>query len=88
MKQTICTDESIEFASSEELSDQPFQTIWEQIGGGLTPGQQYTLGTLERILERRLADLLYYQSLDLADFISTVLNDMEEEGIRLVTDEK
>lgn len=86
MKRTICTDEDIEFASTEELSDQPFQTIWEQIGGSLTPNQQYALGTFELILERRLADLLYYQSLDLSDFVSTVLSDLEEEGLRLVND--
>lgn len=63
-----------------ELPEQQFQTVWEQMGGGLVPGNQYEKGTLERILEQRLADLLYYQTLDLADFISAVLNDMEEEG--------
>jgi len=86
MKKTI---EGTEFDGKwEELPEPDFQTIWEQIGGGLTPSRQYTQGSLERILEQRLADLLYYQSLDLDDFISIVLNDMEEEGIRLVTEDE
>lgn len=88
MKSTIYTliQDDIEFVNREKLPEQPFQTIWEQVGGSLTPSQQYRWGTLERILERRLADLLYYQSLDLADFIPSVLSDIEEENIRLVTD--
>ena len=79
-------DESFELPyKNEEIPEQQFQTVWEQIGGDLVPSHQYEKGTLERILERRLADLLYYQALDLPDFIPAVLNDMEEEGICLVT---
>jgi len=88
MKVTNCINEGIELAAQEELSDRQFQTVWEQIGGSLAPVEQYTRGTLERILERRLVDLLYFQSLDLTDFVSTVLNDMEEEGIRLVAEDE
>lgn len=74
-------DENLEsLYEIDEIPERQFQTVWEQIGGGLVPSNQYEKGTLERIFERRLADLLYYQTLDLADFISAVLNDMEEEG--------
>ena len=83
-EETICTDEGLEFTSREEMSELQFQTVWEQINGSLVPISQYVPGTLEHILENRLKDLLYFQSLDLDDFVSAVLEDLEEEGIWLV----